>query len=351
MPGKVMLLLIDNYDSFTYNLVHYLGELGAETVVHRNDALSVQDAIALQPDAIVISPGPCDPDRAGITLPLVRAAAGRFPVLGVCLGHQAIAQAFGATIGRAGTVMHGKLSPIEHDGTGVFADLPSPSRPRATTRWSPCRETVPALVVNARTADGTIMGLRHREPADPRGAVPSREHRDRARPPLLRNFLELGAGGGRRDGRAAALPAADRQGRDRRAARPGRGRRGVRADDDRQRHPGAGRRPAHGDARARRNRRGDHRRGAQPARADGADRGAGGRDRHLRHRRRRRRTYNITAAAHRGRRRRRPGRQARQPQPVLAARARPRSWRSWASTSTPSSRWSSRRSAKRGSAS
>ena len=157
-----MLLLIDNYDSFTYNLVHYLGELGAETVVHRNDAISVQDAIAMSPSAIVISPGPCDPDRAGITLPLVRAAAGRIPVLGVCLGHQAIAQAFGAKIGRATTVMHGKLSPIEHDGTGVFADLPSPF---VATRYHSLvaqPDTVPnELVVNARTADGIIMGLRH----------------------------------------------------------------------------------------------------------------------------------------------------------------------------------------------
>jgi anthranilate synthase component 2 len=157
-----MLLLIDNYDSFTYNLVHYLGELGAETVVHRNDAISVQDAIALSPDAIVISPGPCDPDRAGITLPLVRAAAGRMPILGVCLGHQAIAQAFGAKIGRATTVMHGKLSPIEHDGTGLFADLPSPF---VATRYHSLvaqPETLPAeLVANARTADGIIMGLRH----------------------------------------------------------------------------------------------------------------------------------------------------------------------------------------------
>ncbi len=160
--GRNMLLLIDNYDSFTYNLVHYLGELGAETIVHRNDAISVQDAIALSPDAIVISPGPCDPDRAGITLPLVRAAAGRFPVLGVCLGHQAIAQAFGATIGRATKVMHGKLSPIEHDGTGVFAELPSPF---AATRYHSLvarPETMPEeLVVNARTADGSIMGIRH----------------------------------------------------------------------------------------------------------------------------------------------------------------------------------------------
>lgn len=192
-----MLLLIDNYDSFTYNLVHYLGELGVETVVHRNDALTVQDAIAMRPDAIVISPGPCDPDRAGITLPLVRAAAGRVPVLGVCLGHQAIAQAFGATIGRAKQVMHGKLSPIEHDGTGVFVDLPTPF---AATRYhslTAIPETMPAeLRANAWTEDGTIMGLRHVSlpihgvQFHPESIETQHGHQ------LLRNFLELARAGG-----------------------------------------------------------------------------------------------------------------------------------------------------------
>ena len=192
-----MLLLIDNYDSFTYNLVHYLGELGVETVVHRNDALTVQDAIAMRPDAIVISPGPCDPDRAGITLPLVRAAAGRVPVFGVCLGHQAIAQAFGATIGRAKQVMHGKLSPIEHDGTGVFVDLPTPF---AATRYhslTAIPETMPAeLRANAWTEDGTIMGLRHVSlpihgvQVHPESIETQHGHQ------LLRNFLELARAGG-----------------------------------------------------------------------------------------------------------------------------------------------------------
>ncbi|MEK0081556.1 anthranilate synthase component II [Benzoatithermus flavus] len=187
-----MLLLIDNYDSFTYNLVHYLGELGAETVVWRNDALTVQDAIAMRPDAIVISPGPCDPDRAGITLPLIRAAAERIPILGVCLGHQAIAQAFGAVIDRAKQVMHGKLSPILHDGTGVFRDLPSPF---AATRYHSLvavPETVPScLKVNAWTEDGTIMGLRHENlpihgvQFHPESIETKHGHR------LLRNFLEL----------------------------------------------------------------------------------------------------------------------------------------------------------------
>ena len=159
-----MLLLIDNYDSFTYNLVHYLGELGATTEVRRNDALSVAEALALRPEAIVISPGPCDPDRAGICLELITAAASSLPILGVCLGHQAIAQAFGARIDRAGRVMHGKLSSIQHDGTGVFRGLPSPIE--ATRYHSLCAvpHTMPeSLVVNAYSEDGTIMGLRHRE--------------------------------------------------------------------------------------------------------------------------------------------------------------------------------------------
>jgi len=159
-----MLLLIDNYDSFTYNLYHYLGELGAEIRVFRNDAISVEAALALRPSGIVVSPGPCDPDLAGISLALIQAAKGRCPILGVCLGHQAIAQAFGAVISRAAKVMHGKTSMIHHDGTGLFAGLPSPFR--ATRYHSLVAEpaTVPEeLVVNARTEDGVIMGLRHRQ--------------------------------------------------------------------------------------------------------------------------------------------------------------------------------------------
>lgn len=158
-----MLLLIDNYDSFTYNLYHYLGELGAEIRVFRNDAISVAEAMALRPRGIVVSPGPCDPDLAGISLPLIEAAKSVCPILGVCLGHQAIAQAFGAVIGRAREVMHGKCSMIEHDGSGVFTGLPSPFR--ATRYHSLVAEPTtipPDLVVNARTADGVVMGLRHR---------------------------------------------------------------------------------------------------------------------------------------------------------------------------------------------
>ena len=159
-----MLLLLDNYDSFTYNLFHYLGELGAKVQVRRNDALSAEEALALGPEAIVISPGPCDPDRAGISLDLVTAAAGRCPVLGVCLGHQAIAQAFGGRIVRAPTIMHGKVSVIEHDGRGILAGLPSPF---AATRYHSLiaePESLPeCLEVTARTPDGVIMAIQHRE--------------------------------------------------------------------------------------------------------------------------------------------------------------------------------------------
>ncbi|MBF0374612.1 MAG: aminodeoxychorismate/anthranilate synthase component II [Alphaproteobacteria bacterium] len=160
-----MFLLIDNYDSFTYNLWHYLGELGAEVEVRRNDVLTVDEAIALRPRGIVISPGPRDPDQAGICLPLIeRAAALRLPVLGVCLGHQAIGQAFGGQVVRAAQPMHGKVCAIGHGGTGLFAGLPSPFQ---ATRYHSLvveRATLPAcLRVTAETADGLIMGLQHAE--------------------------------------------------------------------------------------------------------------------------------------------------------------------------------------------
>jgi anthranilate synthase component 2 len=194
-----MLLLIDNYDSFTYNLYHYLGELGAEVEVRRNDALGIDEALALAPEGIVVSPGPCDPDRAGISLALIAHAARLCPVLGVCLGHQAIAQAFGARIGRARQVMHGKVSEIEHDGTGVFRGLPSPFRATRYHSLVAVPETLPdSLVVNARSGDGTIMGLRHRElpvhgvQFHPESIATEHGHR------LLRNFLELTSHGGRR---------------------------------------------------------------------------------------------------------------------------------------------------------
>ena len=159
-----MLLLIDNYDSFTYNLVQYLGQLGAEMVVRRNDEIDVQAAMALNPSAILLSPGPCDPDQAGICLALIAAAAEtRTPLLGVCLGHQAIGQAFGGRVVRAGEIVHGKLGTIHHQGKGLFAGLPSPFH---ATRYHSLiveRDSLPAaLEVTAALEDGTIMGLQHR---------------------------------------------------------------------------------------------------------------------------------------------------------------------------------------------
>jgi anthranilate synthase component 2 len=160
-----MYLLIDNYDSFTYNLVHYLGELGGETVVRRNDALTADEAMAMRPQGIVISPGPCDPDRAGICLELIdKAAAARMPVLGVCLGHQSIGQAFGGRVVRGPIPMHGKVSKIRHTGTDVFDDIPSPFE---ATRYHSLiveRASLPeCLSVTAETADGIVMGVAHTE--------------------------------------------------------------------------------------------------------------------------------------------------------------------------------------------
>ena len=160
-----MLLLIDNYDSFTYNLVHYLGELGAEVTVRRNDALDVQQAMAMRPDAIVLSPGPCDPAQAGICLALTAAAAEtRTPLLGVCLGHQAIGQAFGGNVVRCHEIVHGKMGVMHHAGQGVFAGLPSPFQATRYHSLIVDRATLPeCLEVTAWLEDGTIMGLRHRD--------------------------------------------------------------------------------------------------------------------------------------------------------------------------------------------
>ncbi|MFT4090392.1 MAG: aminodeoxychorismate/anthranilate synthase component II [Asticcacaulis sp.] len=158
-----MILVIDNYDSFTYNLVHYLAELGAETKVYRNDALSVQDALALKPQAILLSPGPCAPDQAGICLPLLRAAPDDLPILGVCLGHQSIGQAFGGDVVRAKTLMHGKTSQISHSDVGLFKGLPDPFTATRYHSLAVKRETLPdELEVTAWTEDGEIMGLQHR---------------------------------------------------------------------------------------------------------------------------------------------------------------------------------------------
>ncbi len=163
-----MLLVIDNYDSFTFNLVQYLGELGATVRVERNDAPAVRDVAAIPSfaSAVVLSPGPCTPNEAGVSLEVIRALSGRLPILGVCLGHQAIGQAFGGRVIRARAPMHGKISAIQHSGLGVFAGLPQPMQ---ATRYHSLiveRATLPAcLEITAETAEGEIMGLRHREHA------------------------------------------------------------------------------------------------------------------------------------------------------------------------------------------
>jgi anthranilate synthase component 2 len=188
-----MLLLIDNYDSFTYNLFHYLGELGAAVTVRRNDELDVQAAMALHPAAILLSPGPCTPDQAGICLALTAAAAETgTPLLGVCLGHQAIGQAFGGEVVRAAEVVHGKLGTIHHRGTGVFHGLPSPFQATRYHSLIVDRAGLPdALDVTAELADGTIMGLQHRTlpihgvQFHPESIASEHGHA------LLRNFLEL----------------------------------------------------------------------------------------------------------------------------------------------------------------
>jgi anthranilate synthase/aminodeoxychorismate synthase-like glutamine amidotransferase len=159
-----MLLIIDNYDSFTYNLVQYFGELGAELLVKRNDEIGLNEIEAMKPQAIVISPGPCTPKEAGISNEVIANIGPRLPVLGVCLGHQCIGHVYGGNVVRAGRLMHGKTSPILHDSTGVFAGLPSPFE---ATRYHSLiidPPTVPqSLIVNARTAEGEIMGVRHRD--------------------------------------------------------------------------------------------------------------------------------------------------------------------------------------------
>ena len=158
-----MILVIDNYDSFTFNLVHYLNELGARTLVRRNDALSAAEALALRPSAVLLSPGPCTPDKAGICLELIASAPPNLPILGVCLGHQAIGQVFGGEVVPAKSIMHGKTSPIQHDGRGLFEGLPNPF---VATRYHSLaveKDTLPdALEATAWTEDGEIMGLAHR---------------------------------------------------------------------------------------------------------------------------------------------------------------------------------------------
>ena len=158
------LVMIDNYDSFTYNLVQYLGELGAEVTVKRNDAIDVAGVRALRPSAVVISPGPCTPAEAGISLKILREMAGEVPILGVCLGHQCIGEAFGGKVARASRLMHGKTSPVIHDGNTIFAGLPSPFDAMRYHSLIVDPDSLPsALEVSARTAENEIMGLRHKE--------------------------------------------------------------------------------------------------------------------------------------------------------------------------------------------
>ena len=158
-----MILVIDNYDSFTYNLVHYLNELGAETLVYRNDALSVEEALGLKPQGVLLSPGPCTPNEAGICLDLLAAAPEDLPSLGVCLGHQSIGQAYGGQVVRAKAIMHGKTSQIEHTGKGIFAGLPNPVTATRYHSLSVERSTMPdVLEVTAWTDDGEVMGFQHK---------------------------------------------------------------------------------------------------------------------------------------------------------------------------------------------
>jgi len=159
-----VIVVIDNYDSFTYNLVQYLGELGAEVRVYRNDAIAIADLRRLQPEGIVISPGPGRPDSAGVSLEVIRELAPTVPILGVCLGHQCLGQVYGGSVVAASTLVHGKTSPIFHEGTGVFADLTVPFDATRYHSLVVARADLPAILeVTAWLADGTIMGLRHRE--------------------------------------------------------------------------------------------------------------------------------------------------------------------------------------------
>ncbi len=187
-----MILVIDNYDSFTYNLVQYLGELGAKLEVVRNDAVDAAAIAALRPERIVISPGPGTPDDAGVTLEVIRQLSATTPILGVCLGHQAIGQAFGATVSRARRQMHGKTSSIEHDGRGVFRGLPSPFSATRYHSLVVLSETVPPdLEISARSDDGEVMGLRHRErPVEGVQFHPESILTEHGKT-LLQNFLEL----------------------------------------------------------------------------------------------------------------------------------------------------------------
>ena len=187
-----MILLLDNYDSFTYNLAQYLGELGCTVEVHRNDKISVEEIARRKPERIVISPGPCTPQDAGISVELIQKLAGKFPILGVCLGHQAIGAAFGGKIVRAPKLFHGKTSEIQHDRKRIFRDLPNPF---VATRYHSLiveRKSLPKeLQVTAETHDGTIMGLRHRRHAVEGVQFHPESVLTESGKKLLKNFLEL----------------------------------------------------------------------------------------------------------------------------------------------------------------
>ena len=187
-----MLLLIDNYDSFTYNLYQYLAELGADVRVYRNDEVSVEDCMTMDPERIVISPGPCTPDEAGISVDLIKTAGGKIPLLGVCLGHQAIGQAFGADVVSAGEIMHGKTSMVTHDGKGVFAGLPNPFEAIRYHSLAIAPESVPEeLEVSATSESGVIMGSRHRTMLIEGVKFHTESIMTKVGHDLLRNFLEM----------------------------------------------------------------------------------------------------------------------------------------------------------------
>ncbi len=192
------LLLVDNYDSFTFNLVQYLGELGAEVAVHRNDQIDVAGIRAARPDGVVLSPGPCTPDEAGVTLTAIRELSGALPILGVCLGHQAIGQAFGGKVIRNERIVHGKASPVQHHGTGLYAGLPNPFQAGRYHSLVVRREGLPeALEVVSWTAEGEIMGLRHRALEVEGVQFHPESILTEAGRPLLANWLgRLGAGRG-----------------------------------------------------------------------------------------------------------------------------------------------------------
>jgi anthranilate synthase component 2/para-aminobenzoate synthetase component 2 len=192
------LLLVDNYDSFTYNLVQAFLVLGAEVLVHRNDAITVAEAVALGPTHLCISPGPGTPRDAGVSIEMIKAFAGRIPVLGVCLGHQSIVEALGGDVVRAGRLMHGKVSMVEHDGRGIFAGVPQPFQAGRYHSLIAKPETLPAVLeVSARTAEGEIMGVRHRELAVDGVQFHPESILTPDGPTLMGNFL--GTRGGRRD--------------------------------------------------------------------------------------------------------------------------------------------------------